>query len=78
MYLQSTWMTAFPVSADGLDSRFPRIQIEADGVMIVRYETREGTLEQRIAFDMPVTITDDINPLDYVHTESTSLVTDEH
>ncbi len=47
-------------------------------MIVVRYETPEGTLEQRIAFAMPVTITDDINPLDYVHTESTSIVNDEN
>jgi hypothetical protein len=76
VYLVTSWMAPFPVSSAGVDSRHPSLDVPSPGVMIVRYETPAGTVEETVLFDAPVTITDDINPLDYVHSESRSLVED--
>lgn len=67
MYLQTNWMAPYPVSAPGTDSRFPFLEIRRDGELIVRYDTPSGTVEQTVWFDSPVTITDDINPLDVMY-----------
>jgi hypothetical protein len=40
----------------------------------VRYDTDEGRVEQLVYFDFPVTITDDINPLDFIYTGRRSIV----
>ena len=37
------------------------------------YRFREGRLEQVVHFDFPVTITDDINPLDFIYTGRKSI-----
>jgi len=71
---ETAWMIPFPVSEDGVDSRFPRFESVSENSVAIRYETSAGTVEQVISFTFPVTITEDINPLDYVQTESTSLV----
>jgi len=77
MFLSSTWMAAYGVSDDGLDSRYPQLEVASDGVVVVRYTTPAGIVEQEITFDLPVTITDDINPLDYVETGAASVVDEE-
>jgi hypothetical protein len=71
---ETAWMIPFPVSEDGVDSRYPRFESVSEHSVAIRYETAAGTVEQVISFTFPVTITEDINPLDYVQTESTSLV----
>jgi len=71
---ESGWMTPFPVSEDGVDSRYPNFESVSEDAVAIRYETSAGTVEQVISFTFPVTITEDINPLDYVQTESKSLV----
>ena len=67
-------MTPFGVSEPGVDARNPRIRITGANTVIVIYDTPEGVVEQLIEFDMPDTITDDINPLDFVHIGSSSTV----
>lgn len=66
LFLVTQWMEAYPISELGVDARFPVIEINAEGDILVTYETAEGTIEQTILFDEPVTITDDIDPLDYI------------
>ena len=65
-FLGTTWMEAYPVSDLGLDGRYPSIEVLQGGTLILRYETQEGPVEQSVIFDLPVTITEDINPLDFV------------
>lgn len=76
VFLVTSWMAPFPVSPGSVDSRNPSLDVRAPGVMVVRYETPVGTVEETVLFTAPVTITDDINPLDYVHSESRALVDD--
>lgn len=68
-YLSGTWMEAFPVSASGLNSRYPTVEVLEGGTLVVRYHTPDGPVEQNVVFDLPVTITEDINPLDFVFNE---------
>lgn len=64
--LGTMWMEAYPVSGLGVDSRYPSIEVREGGTLIVRYDTPEGMVEQTVIFDLPETITEDINPLDFV------------
>jgi hypothetical protein len=59
-------MTPYAVSEPGADDRFPFVTVLPDGEILVTFETAEGMVEQTIFFDEPVTITDDIDPLDYI------------
>ncbi len=78
MFLDNgTWMEAYPVSGWGVDSRYPTVEIVAGGTLIVRYFTPEGHVEQTVVFDLPETITEDINPLDFVfHVGHETLIAD--
>lgn len=76
IFLSTSWMQSFPVSEIGVDSRYPTLKVTEPGWMVVRYSTPDGTVEQTIVFTEPDMITDDINPLDYVHTESISVISD--
>ncbi len=69
VYLSDSWMTAYAVSDPGIDSRYPTIEV-GPGSLVVYYDTPEGRVQQTILFNLPVTITDDINPLDYAYTSS--------
>lgn len=66
VFLQSEWMAPYAVSEPGTDSRFPEIEILSSGVIQVNYDTPDGRVQQNVFFDLPVTITDDIDPLDCV------------
>ena len=66
LFLVTQWMVAYPVSEPGVDARFPSIVILPGGEILVTFETEEGIIEQTVLFDEPVTITDDIDPLDYI------------
>jgi hypothetical protein len=66
IYLGTTWMEAYPVSDLGVDSRYPSLEVREGGTLLVRFDTPEGEVEQTVIFDLPVTITEDINPLDFV------------
>ncbi len=66
-YLGTTWMEAYPVSGSDVDGRYPGIEVlEGGTLIIVTYDTPDGPVEQAVNFDLPETITEDINPLDYV------------
>jgi len=73
-YLGSTWMDAYPVSDLGVDGRYPAIEVREGGTVIVRYDTPEGEVEQTVIFDLPVTITEDINPLDFVFNDGHAIL----
>jgi len=66
LFLVTQWMIAYPVSEPGVNARFPSIVVLPDGEIVVTFETDEGIIEQTVIFDEPVTITDDIDPLDYI------------
>ena len=66
MFLVTLWSQTYPVSAPDVDGRYPSVQIEQDGEILVVFETPSGWVEQTILFNEPVTITDDIDPLDYM------------
>jgi hypothetical protein len=76
VFLATSWMRSFAVSEIGVDSRYPLLAVPEPGLMVVRYSTPAGTVEQMIVFTEPDMITDDINPLDYIHTESISVISD--
>lgn len=62
VFVGDTWRHAFAVSAAGVDGRYPTISVVAPGLLDVHYQTPAGTVRQFVAFQDPVTITDDINP----------------
>ena len=66
VFLVSTWMRPYPVSPLSIDGRYPNVSIVDRGVIEVGYETPDGKVVQFVRFSGPVTITDDIDPLDYV------------
>ena len=69
-FLDIRWMEPFAVSALGIDSRYPTLEVLDEGAVAVRYhDGEEGWVEQVVRFDHPDTITEDINPLDYVFNE---------
>jgi len=76
LFLVSQWMTAYPVSDLDVDSRYPTLEIRADGRIEVTYETPEGVAVHTVVFDEPVTITDDIDPLDHLSSERMHYVKD--
>lgn len=75
VFLNETWMTPVLVSDNEIDSRYPEIAVlaaderSAGGVRAVRvvYDTIDGRVRQDVTFSLPVTITDDINPMGIVH-----------
>ena len=73
-FLGTGWMQAYPVSAWGLDSRYPTIEVREGGTLVVRFDTPEGQVEQTVIFDLPVTITEDINPLDFVFNDGFAIL----
>jgi hypothetical protein len=64
VFLETQWMPPFLVSDPAQDGRHPTIEILRKGEISVSYETPDGVETQIVLFDEPVTITDDINPLD--------------
>jgi hypothetical protein len=63
LFLQNRWMAPYRVSRTGVDARHPTVEAIDVKRFRVRYHTSAGTVEQSLLFDRPVTITDDINPL---------------
>jgi hypothetical protein len=74
VFLDPYWMTPLDVSEPGVDGRHPTLEFNGDSTLVVRFVTPEGVVEQLILFNVPVTITDDINPLDFVHPGTTTIV----
>lgn len=64
LYLVSEWSAPFRVSEPGVDSRGPRVTVEDDDRIIVEYDTPHGSEVRTIKFQRPLTITDDLDPLD--------------
>lgn len=77
VFLDQWWMQSIAVSDGGVDSRYPTIEVVQQDELIVRYDTPTGRVEQTIFFDLPVTITDDINPLDFVYPGAVSPIAEE-
>jgi hypothetical protein len=69
-------MQSIAVSEVGTDSRYPTIEVVQQDELLVRYDTPAGRVEQTVVFDLPITITDDINPLDFVFPGAVSPVSD--
>ena len=69
--LTSGWMAPFLISDVEVDSRHPLIEMQrsttSGGTAEIVYETPTGLVRQEVAFTLPVTITDDINPMGVVH-----------
>lgn len=65
-FLLNTWMPGFQISDEGVNSRYPVI-VERfyDGIR-VEFDTANGRVAKWVLFNQPVTITDDINPLNHV------------
>jgi hypothetical protein len=74
VFLAYFWMPAYAVSDAGQDSRWPTLEVDSQTSIKVRYKTDEGTVEQMVYFDFPVTITDDINPLDFIYMGQRSIL----
>lgn len=66
VFLSSRWMSPYPVSAEGEDGRYPTVDILDDGTIRVSFETPGGTVVRFVRFHRPDTITDDLNPLEYL------------
>lgn len=62
LFLDTTWMAAFPVSDQGVDSRHPDLEVLPDGAIRVQYDTPDGRQSRIVTFASGATITDDINP----------------
>ena len=66
-YMQTRRSYPFRVSGPGVDGRYPSLDAGDGRVLRVFFDTPDGTVEQLVMFDRPDTITDDINPLDYLY-----------
>lgn len=66
IFLHSAWMAPFLVSDPGTDSRYPEISVLEDGMIEIMYEDPEGPETRYVVFNHPATITDDLDPLEYV------------
>lgn len=71
LFLVNRWMAPYAVTDGSIDSRFPIVELTADADTPIRveYETPEGIVSQLVTFDEPVTITDNIDPLDHLRME---------
>jgi hypothetical protein len=76
LFLDTAWMKPFAVSDSGVDSRHPSLEVRDSSALTVRYDTRDGVVEQVIMMDLPVTITDDINPLNHIQKGPRQLITE--
>ncbi|MBZ5640359.1 MAG: hypothetical protein LAO51_16585, partial [Acidobacteriia bacterium] len=63
LFLESRWMAAYPVSAEGVDSRSPGIMLLDDGRMQIDYDTPAGHVVDFVSLNRPLSITDDIDPM---------------
>lgn len=61
--LAQGWLAPYPVTDGSVDSRYPSLEL-GDGWVRVGFETPDGTVSQLVEFEVPVTITEDINPLE--------------
>ncbi len=61
-FLVTHWMAPVAISDPGVDSRNPRLGVQADGSVVVEYDTPAGKEARVVSVFFPATITDDINP----------------
>lgn len=66
LFLSTRWMAPYRVSLDDEDARYPAIEVLADGTIRVTFETPDGPRVRLVKFHRPDTITDDLNPLEYL------------
>ncbi len=64
VYLATRWMTAYPVSDEYEDARYPVVYAGVDGNIHVQYDTPNGPVSRTVWFSRPGTITDELNPFD--------------
>lgn len=63
MFLDTRWMTAYQISDEGVDSRYPEIHANDDGSFTVNFETANGPDSRTIRFVEGVSINDDAEPI---------------
>jgi len=66
-FLQLQWMPGFQISEPGVNSRYPAIVEQFRDSILVEFDTPRGKVRKWVMFSRPVTITDDINPLNHVY-----------
>ena len=69
LFLETRWMEPFQVSPEFVNARYPDVTVINNTTVLVKYEVGYGDdvreVNQTVLFNRPVTITDDINPLDF-------------
>lgn len=65
-FLLNTWMPGFQISDEDVNSRYPVIVERFFNGIRVEFDTANGRVAKWVMFNLPVTITDDINPLNHV------------
>jgi hypothetical protein len=76
MFLATQWMGGFVLTNPSVDARYPTINMLGFGEFEVTYDTPSGAVTQLVAFDWPVTITDDINPQNHIVQKAVVLAPD--
>ena len=66
-FLLLQWMPGFQISEPGVNSRYPTIVEQFRDSILVEFDTPRGKVRKWVMFSRPVTITDDINPLNHVY-----------
>ena len=65
VFLASRWLEPMPITTPGVDAREPTIEVVGGTIIRVSFDTPSGRIRHTIRFQPPVTITDDLNPLDF-------------
>jgi len=73
LFLVHRWMQPYLVSDAGEDARFPSVELLDETTIRITYETPAGTRVRVVKFHPPTTITDDLNPLEYLKNQASSL-----
>jgi hypothetical protein len=63
LFLDTRWMDPLVVSEVGVDSRYPSVAVQGE-LIVVRYETPGGTVQQVLALSNRDSINDDITPFE--------------
>jgi hypothetical protein len=62
IFLDTQWMSPFPVSEAGEDPSHPTIEVLPDGRLQIGYDTPVAHVTRIVAFAKPMTIADDLTP----------------
>jgi hypothetical protein len=62
LFLDTQWMTPFPVSEAGEEPTHPSIEVLPDGRIQIGYDTPDAHVTRIVVFARPSTITDDLSP----------------